>query len=245
MSIEWVTIGPCRLACGDCLEVLRHAGRYDLILVDPPYGIDYQSARRTDKATWKPKIANDKLPFIWWLYDAFRGLNDGGAILCFCRWDVQEAFRLAIEWAGFEVKSQVVWDRVLHGMGDLNGTPAPQHDVIWFATKGRYKFPGARQKSIISAMRVDSESLVHPNEKPLDLLIELVEGYTAPGQTVIDNCMGSGTTLVACARLGRAGIGIERETKYFDIACRRIEAELDRHPLLDPSPAVQRTLTLE
>jgi len=109
-----------------------------LIATDPPYGISYQSARRTDRSKWKPKIANDGQPYVWWLYDAYRLLEDGGGLLCFCRWDVQEAFRLAITWAGFSVRAQIIWDRVVHGMGDLTGTPGPQHDVIWFATKGRF-----------------------------------------------------------------------------------------------------------
>jgi site-specific DNA-methyltransferase (adenine-specific) len=55
------------------------------------------------------------------------------------------------------------------------------------------------------------------------LLEYLIKTYTQPGETVLDNCMGSGTTGVACANSGRRFIGIERERKYFDIACERIE----------------------
>jgi site-specific DNA-methyltransferase (adenine-specific) len=68
---------------------------------------------------------------------------------------------------------------------------------------------------------------VHPTQKPLDLAEYLVKTYTLDGQTVLDNTMGSGTTGVACARTGRAFIGIEREPKYFEIAKSRIESALN------------------
>ena len=120
----------------DCMEVLRllPAGEIDCIITDPPYGIDFQSARRIEKERFD-KIDNDGKPFVWWLYDAFKVLKEGGRLICFCRWDVQDAFKQAIEWAGFSLKSQVIWDRGIHGLGDLNGQFAPQHDVIWFAVK--------------------------------------------------------------------------------------------------------------
>jgi site-specific DNA-methyltransferase (adenine-specific)/modification methylase len=60
-------------------------------------------------------------------------------------------------------------------------------------------------------------------------------------RTVLDPFMGSGTTGVACVRLGRQFIGVEKEERYFDIAVKRIEAELNRTPLFDPKP-VQREL---
>ena len=64
---------------------------------------------------------------------------------------------------------------------------------------------------------------LHPTQKPVALMEYLIRTYTQEGETVLDNCMGSGTTGVACMNLGRAFTGIEREPKYFDIACRRIE----------------------
>ncbi len=83
-----------RLIHGDCLEVLPTlaAGSVDAIVTDPPYGIDYQSARRTDRSAWLPKIANDKEPFTAWLPEAFRVTKEGSALACFCAWQTQEAF---------------------------------------------------------------------------------------------------------------------------------------------------------
>lgn len=218
----------------DCLDALRtiEAESVDAIITDPPYGIDYQSARRIDKADWKPKIANDKLPFIWWLYDAYRVLKWGGALLCFCRWDVQDVFKMAIECAGFEIKSQVIWDREVHGMGDLRGAFSPQHDVVWFASKGRFNFPGKRPASIIRSQRLSGNQLTHPNEKPLDLLAQLIGSTTHPGEVVLDCFLGSGVTGEAAIRSGRKFVGIEKSPEYFDLSRRRIENARREPPLL-------------
>ena len=66
---------------------------------------------------------------------------------------------------------------------------------------------------------------VHPTQKPVELLEYLVKTYTDVGDVVLDNCMGSGTTGVACKRLNRDFIGIEKDEKYFEIAKERIEKE--------------------
>jgi DNA modification methylase len=212
------------LLLGDSLERLREldANSVDAVVTDPPYGIDFQSAWRTDRTKHKPKIANDKMPFIWWLPQAFRVLREGGGMLCFCRWDVQEDFRRAIEIAGFQVKSQVIWDREVHGMGDLKASFGPQHDVIWFATKGKFEFPGSRPKSIVRSQRLSGDQLVHPNEKPVDLLEQLVSSITREGEAVLDCFMGSGSTGIACVNTKRKFVGIELDAGYFEIARRRI-----------------------
>ncbi len=211
---------------GDCLEVMKTlpSESVDAVITDPPYGIDYQSARRSDKSKWKPKIANDKQPFIWWLYDAYRLTKEGGILLCFCRWDVQEAFKMAIEWAGFTLKSQVIWDRADHGMGDLKASFAPQHDVVWFAVKGAFQFPDKRPRSIIKSMRLSGEQLLHPNEKPVDLMEQLIRATTKSGDTVLDPFSGSGSTLVASDSINRNAIGIELDPKYCNIIRERMNA---------------------
>ena len=211
---------------GDALTVLRQMDdeSIDFIITDPPYGIDYQSnrPRSKDPAAKKPKIANDKSPFIWWLYDAYRVTTDGGGLLCFSRWDVQQVFMDAMKIAGYTVKSVIVWDRMVHGMGDLKSSFAPRYDTCIFAIKGSYAFPDGRPADVIQCQRLDGARLTHPNEKPVDLMRRLVEAVTKPGDLILDPFAGSGTTLIAAMQSGRRYIGGEISPEHYETAQRRI-----------------------
>ena len=210
--------------CGDCLDVLRTlpVESVDAVVCDPPYGIDYQSAWRTDKAKRKGRITNDKAPFIWWIYDAARIMRSPGAMLCFCRWDISRHFHDAIDTAGLCIRSEVIWDRKSHGMGDLIASFAPQHDTIWFATKGEFRFFGERPKSVVSYQRLGGDELEHPNEKPEGLLRCLLRPVVKRGGLVIDPFMGSGATIFAAKQLGMNAVGIEIEERYCEIAAKRL-----------------------
>jgi site-specific DNA-methyltransferase (adenine-specific) len=82
------------------------------------------------------------------------------------------------------------------------------------------------------------EEKVHPTMKPLAVMLWCIEQAGNP-QTILDPFMGSGTTGVACAQLGRTFIGIERERKYFDIACSRIERAQAQGQMFPPEPVKQ------
>lgn len=211
---------------GDCIKGLQELedGIASAVIVDPPYGIDYQSARRSEPLQRHKKIANDKTPFVWFLPEAYRVTKDGGSLLCFCRWDTQQAFMDAMRWAGYAVRSSIVWDRQWHGMGDLRGAFAPCHDLIIFATKGAFRFPGRRPRDVISVKRLPANDLVHPNEKPIELIEQLIEQVTITDDLVIDPCAGSGATLVAAKRTRRRYIGYELDGKYVDICNARLDA---------------------
>lgn len=202
--------------CGESLDILRSvkSSTIDVILADPPYGISYRT--RTGK-----RILNDERPFIWWLYDAYRILKTTGTFFCFCRWDVANDFRWAIDLAGFKVRSQVIWDSRVHGMGDTKAAFAPRHDTIWFATKGRFEFRSGRPPSVIEAQRLIQP--MHPTEKPVPLLVELLRAVAPPNGLVLDPFMGSGSTGEACHRLGLRFIGIEKDRSFFARAARRLD----------------------
>ncbi len=209
---------------GDCLEVMKDIpdGSVDCIITDPPYGISFQSSWKTDKTKWFPKITNDESPFIDWIKPAFEKLKGGGRLICFYRYDVQEEFMNEIKSAGFKVKSQIVWDKVIHGMGDLRGAFAPQHELILYATKGRYTFKGKRPKSVYRFTRVNATSLIHPAEKPLELIEKIINDITQPGETILDLFAGSGTTAIAARNTGRNFILIEKEQEYINIINERL-----------------------
>jgi site-specific DNA-methyltransferase (adenine-specific) len=76
-------------------------------------------------------------------------------------------------------------------------------------------------RSVIYFRTAESEGKLHPTQKPIELIEYLVKTYTNEGDMVLDNCMGSGTTNLACIKLNRKSIGIEKEKQYYDVAVRR------------------------
>ncbi len=222
-----MTLEIDRIYCGDCLDLMREIPdkSVDLVLTDPPYGIEYQSNWCKDGPRFE-KIVNDDAPCIEWLSDAFRVTAPDGSLVCFSRWDVEWVFKEAIEACGYRVKSQIVWDRVVHGMGDLKGQFAPRHDVAWFATVSEeFEFKGQRPPSVLTFQRPPPEAMVHPTQKPIALFERLILSLTSPGDTVLDPFLGSGTTAIACLRTGRHYIGIEKHEPYFLKAQERIDKE--------------------
>jgi len=230
-----MTLEIDRIYCGDCLDLMREMPdkSVDLVLTDPPYGIDYQSNRCKDGPRFD-RIVNDDAPCLDWLDEAFRVSKPSGSLICFCRWDVQEEFKESIESCGYCVKSQVIWDRLVHGMGDLKGQFAPRHDVAWFATlTGDFEFRGQRPPSVLAYQRCTPDAMIHPTQKPIELFERLITALTKPGDLVLDPFLGSGTTAIACLRTGRHFIGIEKHEPYFIKAQERIDKERAQVRLFD------------
>ena len=126
-------------------------------------------------------------------------------------------------------------------MGDLQHEHARQTEVALFYPGPQHDFPRGRPTDVIECARTGNA--FHPTEKPVDLMRAVIEWTRG---TVLDPFMGSGTTGVACVKLGRKFIGIEIEPKYFDIACRRIQAALDAPDMFvePPKPAKQEAFNV-
>lgn len=218
--------GIVELLQGDCLELMKYIpdGSVDMVLTDPPYGMDFQS-NRSKKGPRHKKIKGDCEVDTSWLREVYRVLKVGGGFATFCDWKTSCEWRKDIESEGFLLKSQVIWNRLHHGMGDLKGAFAPMHDVIWYSTKGRRVFANGRPKSVIEVRRPSpNHDHGHPTCKPVKLMEELIHSISDGSEGVIlDPFMGSGTTGVACANTGRDFIGIELDETYFGIAQDRIK----------------------
>lgn len=106
-----------KLLQGDCLELLKDIpdGSVDMVLTDPPYGIDYQSQWKKNKSEWMPKIKNDKRPFIDFIPLIKRVLTPTGCVMVFTRWDVQQKFIDEMNGNGLKVKNVLIWDKEIHG----------------------------------------------------------------------------------------------------------------------------------
>lgn len=193
---------------GDCRTILPTLPKVDLVLTDPPYGMDYQSARRTE---WqrKPKIQGDS-SFPLWVFD----FKPSVAMFLCCRWD--NLYELP------KPKSFIVWDKCRHGMGDLEGEFGRQWEAIAFYPGPEHRFT-RRPIDIIRVPCLSPSELVHPNEKPPEIWTTILNSHEG---TILDPFMGSGTTLRAAKDLGRKAIGIEICEKYCEIAARRLSQEV-------------------
>lgn len=213
MRVE--TIGKATLYLGDCREVLPSLAKVDAVITDPPYGMDWdtdstrftggQHARGDGRADWGD-IAGDAEPFDpapWLAFDrvVMFGSNHYGQRL--------------------PVGTTLIW---IKKADHLFGTFLSDAEIAWMkGGHGTYCFRKQFPPPARMAENGGGE-VAHPTQKPIELMAWCMDRAKVPvGATVLDPFMGSGTTGIACHNMQIAFIGIEREQKYFDIACRRIE----------------------
>lgn len=194
-----------KIYMGDCLEIMPLLDQVDLVVMDPPYGMSFQSNFREDK---HEKIhGDDKLP-IETIKLALAMANRGGYV--FCRWDNLIEFP--------KPKSVIAWVKNNWSMGDLKHEHGRQWESCLFYPKVDHEFL-ERIPDVITADRTGND--YHPTQKPVNLMRRIIECNV--GQVVLDPFMGSGTTLLACKEIGRTGIGIEINPKYCEIAKKRLQ----------------------
>ena len=189
---------------GDCLEVMKEIEdkSVDMILCDLPCG--------TTKCKWDTII-----PFVplWEQYN--RIIKDSGVIVLFA----SQPFTSVLVNSNIRMfKYEWIW-RKNKGGNPLNAKKIPmkQHESILVFYK---KSPTYNPQSV---QFCKVEQGLHPTQKPVALLEYLVKTYTNEGELILDNCMGSGSTGVACVNTNRKFIGIELDDKYFEVAKERIE----------------------
>jgi site-specific DNA-methyltransferase (adenine-specific) len=220
--------GQCVIYHGDCRDVLRtlQPRSADLLLTDPPYGVEYVTAWRSRTDNLRVPIAGDEsldlLASIGGPLD--RILADHRHAYVFASsMRIGEA-TIALPWP---VKNVLVWDKGEAGsVGDLEAGYAVNWEAVLYASKGRRTFNGPRPRAILRRAWSGTRDPVHPTVKPVDLLRDLIERSTQPGETVLDPFMGSGTTLRAAKDLGRRAIGIEVDEGYCEIGAKRLGQEV-------------------
>lgn len=192
-------IGGQRLLLGDCLSVMPLLGRFDAVVTDPPYGIN---------------IANNPV----------RQKHEKK------NWDAIPVDDEHISTMLSVSDEQIIWG------GNYFNLPPSRGFLIW-DKKQPENFSLAMCEfawwSKDHNAKVFSKSVLgydksHPTQKPVQLM-EWCIGYIKSATTILDPFMGSGTTLVACQKMGRQGTGIELDPEYFEIACKRVD-EATRQP---------------
>ena len=220
--MESVIIGDATLYLGDCMQVLPLIGKVDAIITDPPYGIgvDKKNAHSTirDNKKWDGKD-----------------------------WDVkpsQGIFDLIL----YSAKQVAIWG----GNYFTDCLPPSGAWLVWRKPEAESGFSlsdaelcwtnGTFSPRLKTFPRRDGN--VHPTQKPVAVMAWTMDHIE--GNLILDPFMGSGTTGVAAIQLGRKFIGIEKDPKYFDIACQRIEQAVAQGQLFAPRPhkQVQESLGL-
>lgn len=221
-------IGQCELLQGDATEVFPSLAEIDAVVTDPPYGMAFQSNYRNQK---HKAITND---------------GDTSLLSWACSLPVRHSKYVWMRWDNLPdipmPRSLITWVKNNHSMGDLEHEHGRKTEVCAFYKGPGHFFPNGRPVDVVEGTRTGNE--FHPTQKPVDLMRNVVEWTSG---VVYDPFMGSGTTLVACAKLGHRGIGIELDPGYFDIACKRVE-EAYRQPDLfasQPSPKPEQMDMLE
>lgn len=241
---EGVSVGriqPNSLIHADCLEAMKYieSKSIDMILCDLPCG--------TTACKWDVVIPFEPL---WEQYK--RIIKDRGAIVLFGSEPFSSYLRMSnikqykYDWVWekgqganfmlckyqpfkvheiisvFSKKTHNYFPQMTDGKPYISGKGI-SGDVTGNVIKTRTKNNGTRYPRSIQKFDTVKSRLVHPTEKPVALLEYLIKTYTLEGETVLDNCAGSGSTIVACINTKRNFIGIEKDDKYFEVAKKRIE----------------------
>lgn len=217
------------LHLGNCQKILPTLGRLDAIVTDPPYGISADEAAAKNKGKW--------------------GWKDHGAT----GWDrerpppslimmLREISAYQIIWGGNyftdilpPTMQWLIWDK---GQREFSLADC---EMAWSSQKAASRlFNFSRGKAVLDGKE-------HPTQKPIEVMKWCLEFIPDSCATIVDPFMGSGTTGIASVKTGRKFIGIEKEPKYFDIACRRIQDALDRPDMFidKPKPPKQEALSLD
>jgi site-specific DNA-methyltransferase (adenine-specific) len=215
---KYVTIFNC-----DCRDILPSLDPVDLVLTDPPYGIDYQSNMRVATKQFD-KIANDAIDITIYYPQFHRLLTPDGIAVVFCSFKNYSRDFIVLE-QYFNIRNCLIWFKGGGGIGDLEHSLATDYEMAIVAHKGNGKIRGKRNGSVWQVGKVNPGDMVHPTEKPADLISQIVLTFSDEGNIVLDPFLGSGTTAHCCKKLQRKCIGIEIEEKFCEIAARRCMQE--------------------
>ncbi|MGC4026246.1 MAG: site-specific DNA-methyltransferase [Mesorhizobium sp.] len=253
----WVC-GNHRILCGDSTKaedvgrLLRQA-KPNLMVTDPPYGVQYDPSWRNKAARTSASMGNRAI-----------GAGARGKVENDDRADWRDAWELfpgdvAYVWhaalhaatvaegllaSGFVIRSQIIWDktRLIIGRGDYQW----RHESCWYAVrKGRSgHWAGDRKQSTIWPILHQKSETGHGTQKPVECMRRPILNNSNPGQSIYDPFLGSGTTIIAAEMTGRSGFGLEISPAYVDVCVRRWEAftgETAVREMPDGQPAIRQS----
>lgn len=228
------TIPDIAIRKGDCLEILPQldSGLADLIFSDPPFGIGADTGgfrqRTVHHHNYEDTPENARAIYQSIILDGFRIAKPMANMWLFC--DVDMFFMLRdmcarVGWVPF--RTPIIWRKSMsEGMAPWQGKgPRRTYEMLIYATKGQ-KGLLTSPIDVLDEARVGRADRIHAGEKPVELLKQVIEASTLPGDFVLDPCCGSGSALVAAKQLKRTGLGIEKDEVFYNTAMSNVYSDL-------------------
>ena len=218
------TLGNHRLLCGDStsieqVERLMNGQKADLVFTDPPYNVDYEGYTEE-----KLKIQGDKMTpeqfqeFLASVFSSYQwALKPGGSLYVCHPSSWQREFQDALESSDFEVRCQIIWAKNTFAWGF--GRYKFQHEPIFYCHRKGQSDPwyGDKSQSTLWQEKKPAANRLHPTMKPVELIERALVNSSKAGDLVLDLFGGSGSTLIACEKMGRSSRLMELDPKYCDV----------------------------
>ncbi|MCP4986103.1 MAG: site-specific DNA-methyltransferase [Colwellia sp.] len=242
-------IGDSVLYLGDCLEILPTLGKVDVCITDPPYEFDASGAglfRTNRKCMDKVQEKGLDRGFDISVLNILIG-NGCNSIAIFFHWEQNYKIISFFHESPLNKSALCIWKKT-NPMPVANKHYQPELEYWLHAWRKPF---GVGGDNLLEKKRVYQSScgqcdIDHPTVKPIGLMGKIVKNASEKDSTVLDPYAGSGSTGVACAKLGRKFIGIELDETYFEIACERIQKAYDQPDLFvePPKPQVQEDMEI-
>jgi DNA modification methylase len=238
-------LGEHRLVCGDCtdkavVDRLMSSERADAVITDPPYNVSY-SSRGSNTESWG-KIENDEMSdedFYLWLLKVGKSINyvlKNGAAIYLCHGDTDRKsipFIDIFRDIGWKRSSTIIWAKQAASMGWQDYRS--QHECLSYGWKegSEHFFVNDRTQTTVWQIDRDASSkYLHPTQKPVELFEKAINNSSKAGDLVFEPFSGSGTTIIACERLGRKCRAIEIHPPYVAVALQRWADATGKTPVL-------------
>jgi DNA modification methylase len=240
-------LGPHRVGYGDCrnaamVSAVLGATRPQLMVTDPPYGVEYDPAwrhrRGVNNSAKKDKIRNDEVADwspAWSLFPGEIAYVWHGALRSTIV--AESLFK-----SGFAIRAQIIWakERLVMSQGDYHW----QHEPCWYAVRKKGHWTGDRKQTTlwnIATGGQDAETR-HATQKPVECMRRPMLNNSSPGQAIYEPFLGSGTTLIAAQSCGRVCLAIEIDPLFVDLAIRRWQAFTGKKAMRESDGALFETL---
>jgi len=226
-------LGEHRLVCGDCtdkavVDKVMQGEQVSLIVTDPPYGVNYDGGANNE--TKREKLTGDLDAE---LYDKFLQVAPMNNECALYMWHADrranEVYEAAIK-NGFEIRSQIIWHKLKAHYGAWMAQYKQKHEPCIYCVKGAPTFSGATNEVTVWEYEQPSRNEFHPTQKPIELMERAIGNH--PYLIVYEPFSGSGTTLIACERLGRKCRAVEISPAYVAVAIQRWVDVTGKEPVL-------------